>query len=192
MQLRTLILEFVTPRNAVLLHIATAVTKACYVCFCGHYSDVTISAMAPQVTSLTIVYSTVYSGTDKRKHQSSASLAFVGGIHRWPVNSLHKRPVTRKMFPFDDVIMNWCNSGVQVPDIIQMLFLNYWTFKIKIIHHIAKSNNYYSILRCGGLFFKIKKSTTSHSWIFDIAKLMRNIFEVNAPEKILYVHVYVL
>ena len=40
-----------------------------------------------------------------KKHQSSASLYFVRGIHRWPVNSPHKRPVTRKMFPFDDVIM---------------------------------------------------------------------------------------
>ena len=40
-----------------------------------------------------------------KKHQSSTSLAFVWGIHRWPVNSLHKWPVTQKMFPFDDVIM---------------------------------------------------------------------------------------
>ena len=62
-----------------------------------------MGAMAYQITSLTIVYSTVYSGTDKRKHQSSASLAFVWGIHRWPVNS--QWLVTRKMFPFDDVIM---------------------------------------------------------------------------------------
>ena len=54
---------------------------------------------------LAIVYSTVYSGADHRKHQSSASLAFVRRIHRWPVNSPHKWPVTRKMFPFDDVIM---------------------------------------------------------------------------------------
>ena len=44
-------------------------------------------------------------GADQRKHQSSASLAFVWGIHRWPVNSSHKGPVTRKMVPFDDVIM---------------------------------------------------------------------------------------
>ena len=42
----------------------------------------------------------------KKTHQSSASLAFVRGIHRWPVNSPHKWPVTRKMFPFDDVIMH--------------------------------------------------------------------------------------
>ena len=64
-----------------------------------------MSAMSSQITSFTIVYSTVYSGADQRKHQSSASLAFVRGIHRWPVNSPHKGPVTRKMFPFDDVIM---------------------------------------------------------------------------------------
>ena len=64
-----------------------------------------MSAMASQITSLTIVYWTIYSGADQRKHQSSASLAFVRGIHRWPVNSSHKRPVTRKMFPFDDVLM---------------------------------------------------------------------------------------
>ena len=52
-----------------------------------------------------IVYSTVYSGADQSKHQSSASLAFVWGIHRGQVNSPHKLPVTRKMFPFDDIIM---------------------------------------------------------------------------------------
>ena len=72
---------------------------------CGHYNDVIMSAMASQITSLTIVYSTFYSGADQRKHQSSASLAFVWGIHRWPVNSPHKWPVTQKMFPLDDVIM---------------------------------------------------------------------------------------
>ena len=65
-----------------------------------------MSKMAPQITSLAIVYSTVLSATDQRKHQSTASLAFVRGIHRWPVNSPHKGPVTLKMFPFDDVIMN--------------------------------------------------------------------------------------
>ena len=70
-----------------------------------HYDDVMMGAMASQITSLTIVYSTVYSGADQSKHQSSASLAFVWGIHRGPVNSPHKWPVTRKMFPFDDVIM---------------------------------------------------------------------------------------
>ena len=69
----------------------------------NHYNDVIMSLMASQVTSFTIVYSNVDS--DERKHQSSASLAFVLGIHRSPVNSPHKWPVTRKMLPFDDVIM---------------------------------------------------------------------------------------
>ena len=70
-----------------------------------HYSDVIMDPMASQITSITIVYLTVYSGADQRKHQSSASLAFVREIHRWSVNSPQKGPVTRKMFPFDDVIM---------------------------------------------------------------------------------------
>ena len=71
-----------------------------------HYCDGIMGAMSSQITSLMIVYSTVHAGADQRKHQSSASLAFVRGIHRWPVNSSHKWPVTRKMFPFDDVIMS--------------------------------------------------------------------------------------
>ena len=71
-----------------------------------HYSDVIKSTMASEITSLTIVYSTVYSGPNQRKHQSFASLAFVQGIHQSPVNSLHKGPVTQKMFPFEDVIMH--------------------------------------------------------------------------------------
>ena len=70
-----------------------------------HYSDFIMGVMASKITSHTIVYSTVYSGTDQRKHQITASLAFVRGIHRWPVNSPHKWPVMRKMFPFDHVIM---------------------------------------------------------------------------------------
>ena len=71
----------------------------------NHYGDVTMGAITSQITSLMIVYSTVYSGADQSKHQSSASLAFVWEIHRGPVNFPHKWPVTRKMFPFDDVIM---------------------------------------------------------------------------------------
>ena len=71
----------------------------------GHYNDVIMSEIASQITSLTIVCSIVYSDADQTKHQSSASLAFVRGIHRGPVNSPHKWPVTRKLFPFDDVIM---------------------------------------------------------------------------------------
>ena len=70
-----------------------------------HYNDVIMSAMGSQITDVSIVCSTVGTGPGQRKHQSSVSRAFVRGIHRWPVNSPHKRPVTRKLFPFDDVIM---------------------------------------------------------------------------------------
>ena len=76
----------------------------------GHYFDVIMGAIASQITSLMIVYSTVYLCADQRKHQSSAPLAFVWGIHRWPVNSPHKGPVTRKMCP---LITSSC-SGIDV------------------------------------------------------------------------------
>ena len=71
----------------------------------AHYSDVIMITIASQFTDVSIVYSIVCSSADQRKHQNSRSLAFVRGIHRWPVNSPHKGPVTRKVFPFDDVIM---------------------------------------------------------------------------------------
>ena len=78
-----------------------------------------MGTIASQITSLPSVYSTVYSGADQSKHQSSASLAFVWGIHRGPVNSPHKGPVTRKMFPFDDVIM----YNIRYTNIDQISFL---------------------------------------------------------------------
>ena len=80
-----------------------------------------MGAMASQITSLTIVYSTVYWGAYQSIHQSSASLAFVRRIHRWPVNSPHKWPVTRKMVPFDDIIM------------VMAHYPRYWPF-VKGIH----------------------------------------------------------
>ena len=64
-----------------------------------------MSAVASQITSVCIVCPFVSSGADQRKHQSSASLTFVRGIHPWPVNSPHKSPATGKTFPFYDVIM---------------------------------------------------------------------------------------
>ena len=76
----------------------------------NHNSDVTMSAMSFKITSVSSVCAPVCSGADQRIPQSSASLAFVRGIHRSPVDSPHKGPVTRKMFPFDEVIMwtdNW-------------------------------------------------------------------------------------
>ena len=81
----------------------------------NHYDDVIMSAIASQITTLAIVYSTVYSDADQRKHRSSASLAFVRWIHRGLVKSPHKGPVTRKMFPIDDVIMNLYENCSQSP-----------------------------------------------------------------------------
>ena len=86
-------------------------------CALIHYNDVIMSAMVSQINSLTIVYSTVYSRRRSKKYQSSASLAFVRGIRRWPVNSTHKGPVTRKMFPFDDVIMRLANKTATTKNI---------------------------------------------------------------------------
>ena len=59
-----------------------------------------MSVMASQMTSLSIVYSTVYTDTDQRKHQNSASLSFVREFtgYRWI-------PRTNGQFPFDDVIL---------------------------------------------------------------------------------------
>ena len=94
------------------------------------YNDVIMDAMASQITILTIVYSAVYLGADQRKHQNSASLAFVKGIHRWPMNSPHKGPVTRKMFPFDDVIME---LGTLLADDIFQIKTWYGT-KIKYLY----------------------------------------------------------
>ena len=76
----------------------------CCALFC--YGYITMDAIASQITSLAIVYSTVYSDADQRKNQGSASLAFVRGIHRGLVNIPHKWPVTRKMFRFDAFIMH--------------------------------------------------------------------------------------
>ena len=95
-----------------------------------------------QITSPTIVYSTVYSDTDQRKHQSSTSLAFVRGIHRGSVNSPHKWPVTRKMSPFDDVIM-----GILIP-------LFPWSVNRLSICWISKWSVAYYLVYSGPLFTK--------------------------------------
>ena len=103
-----------------------------------HYNDVIMGAIWSQITSLTIVFSTVYSDADQRKHQSSTSQAFVRGIHRGPVNSPHKLPVTRKMFQFDDVIVydalhgrwfySWLTgqSGMHCKDIECLIIQGEW------------------------------------------------------------------
>ena len=69
------------------------------------YSDVIMDTMASQFTSLTNSLLNHLFSADQSKHQRSVSLGFVRGIHRWPVDSPHKLRVTRKLFPFDEVIV---------------------------------------------------------------------------------------
>ena len=91
------------------------ITRETVLCFLTYYSDVIMRAMASQITGVLTVCSTVCSGADQRTLQSSASLALVRGIHRWPVNSPHKGPVTRKMFLFGDVIVvGACHSYTHI------------------------------------------------------------------------------
>ena len=104
-----------------------------------HYTDVTMSPMASQITSLGIVYSTVYTGSDQRKHQSSASLAFVWRIHRRLVNSPHKRPVTWKMFSFDYVIMITalqCNTTIKRSITEPCTYFTVYTVVVILTYHI--------------------------------------------------------
>ena len=110
-----------------------------------HNNDVIMSAMASQIISLTIIYSTVYSGADQRTHQISTTLVFVWGLHRWPKNSPQKGSVTRKMFSFDDVIMYniyfipICSVGVMLvvrPDVVN-LPPNLQEFYIRFVFRVS-------------------------------------------------------
>ena len=102
---------------------STWVKPYCFLLIVGwliHNNYVTMSTLASQITSLTIVYSSVYSGPNQRKHQSSASFDFVMGIHRWPMNSPHKGPVTRKM-----IHIWWHYHVLDVPDTWSYSFNRY-------------------------------------------------------------------
>ena len=94
--------------------------------FCSkHYNDVIMTMMASQITSLTIVYSTIYSNADQRKHQKLCVTGLCAGNSLGPVNSPHKGPVTRKMFPLDDVIME--SSICRQHIFKKMYFVTHWT-----------------------------------------------------------------
>ena len=119
-----------------------------------HYNDVIMSTMASQMTSLTIVCSTVYSGVDERKHQSSASLAFVRGIHREPVNSPHKNGQLQhaenvSIWWRHHVMMTWCWSKSS-----SCTTATTTTTIIKIIVVIAKINTS-TVIISAGVFISI-------------------------------------
>ena len=100
-----------------------------------HYDDVIMGAIASLITSLTIVYSTVYSDADQRTHQSSASLAFVCGIHRGSVNSPHKWPLTRKMMTSSCLVSFSSMVNIYPPWWRHQMeiFWRYWPF-VRVIH----------------------------------------------------------
>ena len=90
-----------------------------------HYSDVIMSAVASQITSLTIVYSTVYSGVDQRKHQSSASLALWGEFtgDRWiPSTEDQKRG---KYYHLMTSSWNLFTSGCEAGNVLSLLLSAY-------------------------------------------------------------------
>ena len=109
-----------------------------YELYWTHYSDVTMSILASQITCDSTVCLCVCLDEHKRKHQSPCYWPFVRGIHHTPVNSPHKGPVTRKSFPFDDVIMiehrseNW----LIIP------FVGAW----RLLGTMASGNNYWSFV----------------------------------------------
>ena len=96
---------FIEENDWLLLHCHLASLEAILGNKGKYCSDVIMGTMASQITGVSKVYSTFCSGANQRKHQNSASRAFVRGIHRSPKNSPQKKPITRKMFSFDDVIM---------------------------------------------------------------------------------------
>ena len=82
---------------------------------CTHYIDVIMRAMASQITGVTIVYVAFIHAQIKENIKARRYWPlFVRWIHRWAINYSHKEPLTRKMFPFDNVIMNSYLHSVDV------------------------------------------------------------------------------
>ena len=133
-----------------------------------------MGAIASQITSLTIVYSTVYSDADQRKHQISASLAFVQWFHRGPVNSPYKWPVTRKMSPFDDVIM------IFVLDDRRHLLLHCYTITLQI-GVIRKMVDHIFVL-----FMIVIVTITTTSLANNIFVILDNVYFVLSKKTLLF------
>ena len=100
-----------------------------------HNNDVIMSAMPSRIPDVSSVCSTLASGTDQRKHQSSGT--GLCAFHRWPVNSPHKSPATSKMLTFDDVIVEM----VQTHGILMHIRINYnvWFLSLYFSTHVKKN-----------------------------------------------------
>ena len=132
----------------------------------SHYSEAIKSAMASQISGISIVCSIICSGADQRKHQSSVSLTFVRGIHRWRVDSPHKRPVTRKMFLFDDVKMD---RGYQYQSVIRSGITAYHLEK-NDWNGLRLCKNLWRVLKSGGYInwcrsFSWNQGSLALTWI---------------------------
>ena len=90
-----------------------------------HYNDVTMDAIASQITSLTIVYSIVYSDADRRKYQSSSSLAFVRGIHRGPGTG----EFPAQMASYAENVSIWWRHNVLLPNVVFKPLSSEYTMK---------------------------------------------------------------
>ena len=147
-------------RNVFLFCISDQFVSHDVLAFLQH-SDVTISTMASEISSVSIVYSTVCSGAYQREYQSFASLALVRGTRRWPVNSPHKGPVTRKMFPFDDVIIlfySWglCSEGIRETCILNTHLMKSRLFILSVF--VVQSFWKYQCTHCSVQNFKTMAS----------------------------------
>ena len=147
-----------------------------------------MGAIASQTTSLKVVFSTVYSDADQRKHQSSPSPAFVRGIHRGPVNSPHKWPVTRKMFPFDDVIMIIIRNVLSNRNVIMKQFKRLYIFLLsnypvrhivtECCKHIRTANS--DILTLLLLHFSGEKNIKMTRLIWNVAYMRKDSLSCTA------------
>ena len=152
--------------------------------------------MASQITSLASVYSTVYSGADQRIHQSSVSLAFVRRIHRWPVNSPHQGPVTRKVFPFwwrhHKLCMIWLKKRLvpnyNKPKIARTICIMFWLYCTLCNNNTTHTDHYAQQLT----FQQRYKSATNKIWgnpfILKLISLPLNHNNLFVCQEILFVN----
>ena len=125
--------------------------------------------MTCQIIGVPIVCSAVCSGSDQRKHKSSATLVFCRGIHRWPVDSPHKGPVTRKMFPFDDVIMDKLTHIFKIRWISEFLCRRRHLVKSRGISHVKFSKQSFITANIGSLAPDFTMWAPAYSqWVFII------------------------
>ena len=130
------LLQYTVKRKACAKNMHSIYVLLCSLCLGTNYNDVIKSAMASQITGAPTVCSAFCSGAEHRKHQISASLAFVRAIHRWPLDSPHKGPVTRKKVSF------WWrhHTNVLVATLENMSKCVIWTNKKPLIWPQYKEN----------------------------------------------------